>query len=185
MKRETKLHWQTFAFAAFATVAFLLAVQTQVAAQGTTQSDRSAFNYLFTSSASHNQWLEDAADKFDSTGVKSNTELGVKPNSNDEYPTPDFSAMEKWYEIVKYEYDFFTEPLLPRLYFVVKPKVVNPPTYFKMKFADKDEVALLNYQVHGIRLPIEVGEPQRIYGMAPKEKDMPKVKSIVISRIVE
>ncbi len=93
--------------------------------------------------------------------------------------------MEKWFEIVKYEYDFFTEPSLPRLYFIVKPKVENPASYFKMEFADADGVALTNYQVFGFRRPFTVGEPQRFYGMAPKEKDMPKVKSIVVSRIVE
>lgn len=184
MKRETKSNWQTIVFATIATI-IIFGVSASTFAQSAAYSNHQAIGQLFTSAADRNLRLKDTARKFDLTTIKLNAWLNENLTLAVEYPKPDFSAMEQWYEIVKYEYDFFTDPLLPRLYFVVKPKVENPPRTFKMKFADADEVAISNYQVFGIRLPITVGEPQRIYGMAPKEKDMPKVKSIVVYRIIE
>jgi len=133
METLTKTNWQKFAFALLASITVMLSAQTQGAAQSTTQSNHSLFNYFSSSSSNQTLHLSSAIGNFN--------------QDEKDYPKPDFSAMEKWYEIVKYEYDFFTEPLLPRLYFVVKPKIANPPTYFKMKFADKDGVALSNYQV--------------------------------------
>lgn len=181
MKKRANQRWQP---SLLTVIAIFILFGAPVSVFG--KDNRFTTDYLFQSTAGQYLQLSNAFGNFNFTNTKSNNLFAVNFNQDDSnYPKPDFSAMEKWFEIGKYEYDFFTEPLLPRLYFIVKPKVENPPGYFKMKFADADGVALMNYQVHGLRLPYIVGEPQRIYGMAPKEKDMRKVKSIVVSRIVE
>lgn len=184
MKKQTSQRWRPSLTAAIAT-GILICASVSTFAQDKSKDNRFAHDYLFQSSASQNLRSLNAFGSLNFINAELNLFAANFNQDESKWPKPDFSAMEKWFEIVRYEYDFFTNPLLPRLNFIVKPKVENPADYFKMKFADADGVALMNYQVHGFRLPYKVGEPQRVYGMAPHEKDMRKVKSIVVSRVID
>ena len=58
------------------------------------------------------------------------------------FPKPDFSALEKWFEVVRYEY----EPLEQKLFVYLKPKVETRETQFFIEFKDKDGILLQSRQ---------------------------------------
>ena len=100
----------------------------------------------------------------------------------DEYPKPDFSGIEEWYEVVKYEYDFVQTP--PKIYLVVKKKVYKAPLNMEMAWFDADGVAINKTRFPNLlnKGSIPVGEPIRLYAYAPYERQMPKVKSVVVKK---
>ena len=74
-----------------------------------------------------------------------NTETQAENKDESGYAKPDFSALEKWFEIVRYEY----VPLEKTMYVYLKPKVDyhNRPTEFQMEFRDKDGILLQDREV--------------------------------------
>jgi hypothetical protein len=132
MKKGTKSHWQTIAFAAIATLLFFGA-------------SASAF-------------------------------------AQEEYPKPDFSAMEKWYEIVKYEYGDLSADRTLTVF--CKPKVEARPYNFVVQYIDKDgvvvrETAFRNY----ISLSNgRVGETVKTDAYTPSETEMEKITSVRVLR---
>ncbi len=116
--------------------------------------------------------------------TKTNTLLATNNGfvTPDNYPTPDFSGIEEWYTVVKYEYDF-TETI-PKFYLVVKKKVDKAPLHFEVKWFDEDGVVITKSVFPDLltKGSIAVGEPMRIYSYAPYERQMPKVKSITLKK---
>ena len=100
----------------------------------------------------------------------------------DEYPKPDFSGIEEWYEVVKYEYDFVDT--IPKFYLIVKKKVEKAPLHFEIKWFDADGVVITKSVFPNLlnKSSIPVGEPIRLYAYAPWERQMPKVKSVVVKK---
>ena len=100
----------------------------------------------------------------------------------DDYPKPDFSGIEEWYEVVKYEYDFV--PTIPKFYLVVKKKVAKAPLHFEIKWFDEDGVVIDKSPFPDLLTKewIPVGEPMRLYAYCPWERLMPKVKSVVVKK---
>lgn len=103
--------------------------------------------------------------------------------AEDEYPKPDFSAMEKWYQVVKYEYsDLAAER---KLTVFCKPKVETRPFSFNVQFLDKDglvvrETAFRDYlSLQNAR----VGEIVKTDVYTPSELEMEKVTSVRVIRI--
>jgi hypothetical protein len=99
-----------------------------------------------------------------------------KPGAN--YPKPDFSEMEEWYDVVRYEYD----PVEHMLNFWIKPKVENRPHNFSMQFFDKDGVLVDPYDPRwgfGVSLDyvVAVGQVQKASVYMPREKAMQRVVS--------
>jgi hypothetical protein len=100
----------------------------------------------------------------------------------DDYPKPDFSGIEEWYEVVKYYYDF--APTLPSTYLVVKKKVYKAPLNMEMTWFDEDGVVIYRTRFPNLlrQEGTEVGEPIRLQGGAPYERLMSKVKSVVVKK---
>lgn len=112
------------------------------------------------------------------------TDAGEK--DADGYPKPDFSEMEKWFEIVKYEY----KPLEQKLYVYLKLKVENGPTEFRMEFYDNDGIALQNKYnpvsafggMPGYK-DAAVGETVKVYVHTPNEKLLEQVVKAKVVRV--
>ncbi len=87
------------------------------------------------------------------------------------------------YEIVKYEYDLATKTLN----FVYKPKTASlPGGVWIINYFDADGVSLSGeVRVVGLWSYDKVGQPERGYASTPSEKDMKRVKKVVITRNVE
>ena len=102
---------------------------------------------------------------------------------NAKTPKPDFSAMEEYYEIVEYEYDF-TGGGMPAFYIIAKKKEKKTPTWWRIVWRDAKGVKIADYTFM-FRLSdgqeAEIGEPIRGSSYAPWKADMTKVKSITIT----
>jgi len=100
----------------------------------------------------------------------------------DDYPKPDFSGIEEWYEVIKYEYDFVET--IPKFYLIVKKKVENAPLHFEAKWFDADGVVITKSVFPNLLTTrsIPVGEPIRLYAYPPYERQMPRVKSVVVKK---
>ena len=109
-------------------------------------------------------------------------------NGKDEngFPKPDFSAMEKWFEIVRYEYP---EPPERNMTIYIKPIVDNckRPINFKMEFLDKDGIIVgtdAAWICCSTQLgSTETGKVSKVTVQAPSEREMEKVVSATIVRI--
>lgn len=117
--------------------------------------------------------------------TKKPTETTAKTDG--EYPAPDTSAMDKWYEITKFEYGDFT--VEPKLTFWFKPKVGHydrPTNVFKVAFLDKDGTEVTGF-AHSLSVDYgtEIGEVGQAAVKAPTEKQMEKVVSVKVIRIKE
>lgn len=116
------------------------------------------------------------------TNTKQNTETKNEQNTaerdEDGFVKPDFSEMEKYFEIVKYEYN----PVDGRVTFVVKAK--KPTNIFRWYLTayDADGVKISDTSFNGNVVSPEIGEPTRIYSFAPNEKDIRRVAKITITR---
>jgi hypothetical protein len=99
------------------------------------------------------------------------------------YPKPDFSAMNKWYEITKVEYgDLATDR---QIHFLFKPKIGHlerSQIKFEVQYLDKDGALLASAPV----LPdywTEIGQVGKGDAGTPSEREMEKVTSVKVVRI--
>lgn len=106
--------------------------------------------------------------------------LGVSVSAQgDKYPKPDFSAMEKYYEVIKHEYDFNAN--IPSFIVVAKRKEENVPKWWIVKWFDADGVVLSSGSLlfdPGFKAAVD--DPMRTSTYAPWKREMPKVKRIVV-----
>lgn len=98
----------------------------------------------------------------------------------DKYPKPNFSAMEEYFEIVEYEYDFTTN--IPTFNIIAKPKQKVVPTWWEITWRDAKGVANTRYRLYFSDISkTKIGEPARGSGYAPFKTDMPKIASVTIA----
>lgn len=164
MKKQIKSNWQTKLFASIA-IMTIFSVNTLTFAQSTTHDNH----------AVQNLWLNN------SFASNSNFLFGQ--------PKPDFSAMEQWYEIVKYEYGDVASGE-NKLFIILKAKVEKRPTLFAMQFRDKDGLLVKPWDSRygngfGPSKLTPVGEPEKIQVYTPGESDMERVVSATVVRIKE
>ena len=109
-------------------------------------------------------------------------------NGKDEngFPKPDFSAMEKWFEIVRYEYPEAPER---NMMIYIKPKVdiEKRMINFKMEFLDKDGI-IVGTDAAWICCSTELGSTDtgkvgKVTVQVPSEREMEKVVSANVVRI--
>ena len=117
-----------------------------------------------------------------------NTETQAENKDESGYAKPDFSALEKWFEIVRYEY----VPLEKTMYVYLKPKVHyhNRPTEFQMEFRDKDGILLQDREVSYFHLMPgtnmgAVGETVKVYVTTPTEKNLGNTTTAKVVRIIK
>ena len=109
----------------------------------------------------------------------------VENRDENGFPKPDFSALEKWYQIIRYEY----KPIEKKLYIYFKTDVAyrERPTEFKMEFRNKDGMLMQYTEVSwmGGFSDAEVGEPTKGYVTMPRESVMKEVVTAKAVRVVE
>lgn len=144
-----------------------------------------AFHLFAFTTANENVSLRSVPDSFHATRSKPASLVAEEFNAYDNYPKPDFSVMEKYYEIVKYTYDFQSSP---RMFLVVKMKVEDAPGTLSwgIKWLDEDGVIILDSTIMDFanHSHYDVGEPIRVSARAPTERQMANAKSIVVYRIL-
>ncbi len=98
------------------------------------------------------------------------------------FPKPDFSAMEEYYEIVDYEYDYASGGI-GKFYVTAKKKQQKVPTWFDVTWKDAQGVKLgyfnLFFEYYYMK-DAKIGEPVRGSATAPEYKLIPKIKSMTI-----
>lgn len=116
--------------------------------------------------------------------TKNGNQITEKPADNqtekDEngFPKPDFSEMEKYFEIVRTDYDFS----LGRFNMLVKATKKTNVFEWYMTFYDADGIKVMDRSFNANMGVPEIGEPTKIYGYTPTEKEMKQVTKIVITR---
>lgn len=99
------------------------------------------------------------------------------------FPKPDFKAMEEYWEVVEYEYDYATGNM-PLIYVIAKKKAEKVPRYWRITWRDAKGVKILShtlmFDVFDVRNAKD-GEPIRASAYAPDNKDIPKIKSVVVT----
>ncbi len=99
------------------------------------------------------------------------------------FPKPDFKAMEEYWEVVEYEYDYATGNL-PLIYVIAKKKEEKVPRYWVITWRDAKGVKILAhtlmFDVFDVRNAKD-GEPIRASAYAPDNKDIPKIKSVIVT----
>lgn len=110
--------------------------------------------------------------------VETKNEQDAAERDEDGFIKPDFSEMEKYVEIVKYEYN----PIDGRVTMVVKAKKEINIYRWYMTAYDADGVKISELSLNGGSIPLPLGEPTRIYSFAPNEKDIRRVTRIAIVR---
>lgn len=109
-------------------------------------------------------------------GIKS--EPDAVERDEDGFIKPDFSEMEKYVEIIKYDYN----PIDGRVTMVVNAKKEINIYRWYMTAYDADGVKISELSLNGGSIPLPIGEPTRIYSFAPNEKDIRRVTRIAIVR---
>ena len=109
----------------------------------------------------------------------------VADDGKDGYPKPDFSEIEKWYEVVKSEYGDIAGGD-SKLYFSLKPKNDNRPNFY-VEFYDKDgalvEFGSMSASCWTCSSLDPVGRVQKYEASTPPgEERMKKVASVKILR---
>lgn len=161
MKRRINHRWQSLPLA---TIIFLLGVPASAFAQSPVTANQLSSDYFFWP-IKENWFTNNLTSTFVST---------------DDYPKPDFSEMEKYYTIVKYDYEVMNTDA--KLYIVVKPKVEKRPA-FTIKFLDADGVPVIEENfLTGLSIFTAVGDTEKAMAYTPSEKNMERVKSVVILR---
>ncbi len=94
------------------------------------------------------------------------------------FPKPDFSEMEKYFEIVKSDYDFS----LGRFNLLVKAKKKTNVFEWYLTFYDADGIKVKEASFNANMGSPELGEPTKIYGYTPTEREMKQVTRIAITR---
>ena len=112
--------------------------------------------------------------------TKNDNQTTDKPADKDEngFPKPDFSEMEKYFEIVRTDYDFS----LGRYNLLVKAKKKTNIFEWYLTFYDADGIKVSDRSFNGNLGSPEIGEPTKIYGYTPTEKEMKQVTRITITR---
>jgi hypothetical protein len=110
-------------------------------------------------------------------GVSSPAAFGQK--SSDKFPKPDFSAMEEYWEVVEYEYDFINYNI-PRFFIIAKKKVEKAPLWWDITWYDAKGVKI-DSQTFRFFSGSKVGEPARSETYAPWKRQMPQVKKVVVT----
>ena len=126
--------------------------------------------------AATNEKPADTKNTKQTTGTKDEPDAAER--NEDGYPKPDFSEMEKYFEIVKYDYN----PVDGRVTFVVKAKKQTNIFRWYLTAYDADGVKVSELSFNGNVVSPEIGEPTRIYSFAPNEKDIKRVTRIAIAR---
>jgi hypothetical protein len=113
--------------------------------------------------------------------------LGTSPafgqkSLNAKYPKPNFSAMEEYWEVVSYEYDF-TGNGIPVFIVVAKKKDANAPRAWNVTWRDAAGVKVASEKPLWFdnNNTAKVGEPVRAEAYAPFKRVMPTVKTVVIT----
>ena len=113
------------------------------------------------------------------------TEAFGQKSLNEKYPKPDFSAMEEYWEVVSFEYDF-TGNGVPSFTVLAKKKERNVPRKWMVTWYDADGVKVdagpLLFD-NGNRA--EIGEPVRTSAYAPFKRYMSRVKTIKVTEIID
>lgn len=99
------------------------------------------------------------------------------------FPKPDFTAMEEYWQVVSYEYDYATGSM-PLIYVVAKKKAEKVPRYWRITWRDAQGVKILShtlmFDVFDVR-NAKADEPIRASAYAPDNKDIPKIKSVIVT----
>lgn len=97
------------------------------------------------------------------------------------FPKPDFKAMEEFYDIVEYEYDYTTN--IPQIYIIAKKKEQKVPTWWVITWLDAKGVKVTHYSFYfsTVDSKTKIGEPVRGNGYAPWERQISSIKSVVVS----
>ena len=110
----------------------------------------------------------------------------VADKDGDTRPKPDFSAMEKWFEIIRYEYP---DPPERNMTIYIKPKVdfKQRMMNFKMEFLDKDGI-IVGTDAAWICCSMQLGDTEtgkvgKVTVQVPSEREMEKVVSAAVIRI--
>ncbi|MEK7722973.1 MAG: hypothetical protein AAB336_01365 [Acidobacteriota bacterium] len=113
-------------------------------------------------------------------GDETNEKPADKADDKDEngFPKPDFSEMEKYFEIVRTDYEF----KLGRFNMLVKATKKTNIFEWYMTFYDADGIKVSDRSLNGNMGSPELGEPTKIYGYTPTEKEMKQVTKIVVTR---
>ena len=100
---------------------------------------------------------------------------------NAKYPKPDFSAMEEYWEVISYEYDF-TGNGIPNFTIVVKRKDAKAPRVWDVSWRDGNGAEIVMYQIFLDNFNTsKVGEVVEKTIKAPFKSDMPRVRSTVVT----
>ena len=108
--------------------------------------------------------------------------VSAQKSFNAKFPKPDFKAMEEYFEIVDYEYDFTSG--ISQFSVVAKKTQQKVPRYWTITWRDDKGVKVtsftLMFESYNIK-DAKVGEPIRCSSYAPEEKDIPRIKSVVVT----
>lgn len=99
------------------------------------------------------------------------------------FPKPDFTAMEEYWQVVSYEYDYATGNL-PLIYVVAKKKAEKVPRYWVITWRDAQGVKILSHTLMFNFVDVrnaKADEPIRASAYAPDNKDIPKIKSVIVT----
>ncbi len=100
----------------------------------------------------------------------------------DKYPKPDFSAMEEYWEVVEWEYDFTVG--VPVFIVTAKPKQKTVPTHWDIAWRDAKGVAVSKGKImfnSSELIYTKVGEPIRGSSYAPWKREMGQVKTVEVT----
>jgi hypothetical protein len=99
------------------------------------------------------------------------------------FPKPDFKAMEEYWEVVEYEYDYATGSL-PLINVIAKKKQEKVPKWWVITWRDAKGVKILSHPLMFDYFDVKNakdGEPIRASAYAPSIKDIPRIKSVVVT----
>ena len=103
---------------------------------------------------------------------------------NSKYPKPDFSAMEEYWEVVSYEFDYTgSESMVPQIFVVAKKKQEKVLRRWDVNWYDADGVKIIPSTPLWFDTAnrVSVGEPAKASAFCPFKDKMAKVKKIVVT----
>ncbi len=181
MKRTTQSHprLQSLLLVAIATI-MMLAASAATFAQNIANNNRFALDSLFSSAANQNLWLNNSSPAFAFATAEPNP---TAMQDTSKYPKPDTTEMDNWFEVVKYDYNI----LRGELWFTLKAKAdwKDRPHWWNVNFYDADGVQVISEWRLVELSAAPAGKVERAWSMSPSEKQMQRVKTVVVTRIVE
>jgi len=114
------------------------------------------------------------------TATQNGDKATATPGERDEngFPKPDLSEFEKYFEVVRTDYEF----RLGRYNLLVKATKKTNIFEWYLTFYDVDGIKVSDRSLNGSMGSPELGEPTKIYGYAPTEKEMKQVTRITLTR---